>query len=62
MDKLEETIKRRTLTIEEAAVTLGVSKALAYEMAREGKLPTLRVGKRWLVPVVALDRLLECAA
>ncbi len=49
---------RRTLTVEQAARELGIGRGLAYEAARRGELPTLRVGRRLLVPVVALDRLL----
>lgn len=39
-----------TLTIEEAAKLLGVSRGLAYEAARRGELPTIRLGRRLLVP------------
>ena len=49
---------RRTLTVEEAARELGIGRGLAYEAVRTGALPALRVGRRLLVPVAALDRLL----
>ena len=52
-------IERLTLTIPEAANALGISRGLAYEMARLGKLPTVRFGKRLVVPRRALERLLE---
>jgi excisionase family DNA binding protein len=55
----EEKIQRRTLTIDEAARELGISKASAYEAARTGELPTIKIGKRILVPVVALERMLQ---
>lgn len=48
----------KTLTIEEAAKALRISRSSAYEAARSGELPTIRIGKRLLVPVVALERLL----
>jgi len=51
--------ERRTITVEEAAKELGISRALAYEMARTGKLPTLRFGRRLVVPQRAIERLLE---
>jgi excisionase family DNA binding protein len=51
--------ERLTITVEEAAKELGISRALAYEMARIGKLPTLRFGRRLVVPRRAVDRLLE---
>ena len=49
---------RRTLDVEEAGQLLGISRALAYEAARRGELPTIRVGRRLLVPVAAVERLL----
>jgi len=51
--------QRLTVTVEEAAHLLGISRGLAYEMARAGKLPTIRFGRRLLVPRRALNRLLE---
>jgi excisionase family DNA binding protein len=41
---------------------LGIAKATAYEAARSGELPTIKFGKRILVPLVALERMLEGAA
>lgn len=48
-----------TLTITEAGEMLGIGRTAAYEAARTGDLPTIRIGKRLLVPVVALERLLN---
>lgn len=39
-----------TVSVEDAAVLLGVSRGLAYEAARRGQLPTIRLGRRLLVP------------
>lgn len=47
-----------TLTVPEAAMVLGISRALAYEAARTGDLPTIRFGRRLVVPRAALDRVL----
>jgi excisionase family DNA binding protein len=47
-----------TLTIEEAAKLLGVSRGVGYEAARRGELPTIRLGRRLLVPKIALERML----
>jgi excisionase family DNA binding protein len=52
---------RLTLTVEEAAATLGISRASAYEAVRRGEIPAIRIGRRVLVPRVALDRLLGAA-
>lgn len=59
-------MERLTVTVPEAAKLLGVSRMTAYAAVREGAIPSLRIGRRVLVPKVALDRLLmqangECA-
>ena len=51
---------RATYTIEEAAKILGIGRSSAYQAARAGDIPTIRVGRRLLVPKVALERMLEC--
>jgi excisionase family DNA binding protein len=53
---------RKTLTILEAANALGIGRNAAYEAARRGEIPTIRIGKRLLVPLVALERMLLGAA
>ena len=35
--------QRLTLTVEEAARLLGISRALAYELVRDGDIPSLRL-------------------
>ena len=52
-------MERATLTIEEAAEILGIGRSSAYQAARTGEIPTLKIGRRLLVPRVALERLLE---
>ncbi|MDP8929229.1 MAG: helix-turn-helix domain-containing protein [Actinomycetota bacterium] len=39
-----------TLTIEEAGELLGLSRSSAYRAAARGELPTLRFGRRLIVP------------
>lgn len=53
---------RLTLTVEEAAALLGISRALAYELVSRGELPSLRLGRRVVVPRKALHDLLDTAA
>ena len=48
-------IQRMTVTVEEAATILGVGRNKAYEAARSGEIPTIRIGKRLLVPRAALN-------
>lgn len=52
---------RLTLTVEEAAASLGISRASAYEAVRRGDIPAIRIGRRILVPRVALERFLASA-
>ena len=47
------------LTVEEVAAILRISRGLAYEMVRIGRLPSIRLGRRLLVPRSALERMLE---
>jgi excisionase family DNA binding protein len=49
---------RLTWTVTEAAGLLGISRASAYEAAHRGELPVRVIGRRMLVPRVALLRLL----
>jgi excisionase family DNA binding protein len=51
----------KTKTLAETAKILGVSRGTVYEAARSGQIPTVRVGRRWLVPTVALEKMLEVA-
>ena len=44
--------------MEEAATLLGISRAFAYESVNKGEIPSIRIGRRILVPKVALHRLL----
>ena len=48
-----------TMTVEEAAAALKISRGLAYEAARDGRLPCIRIGRRLLISRRALDKLLE---
>lgn len=47
------------ITIAEAAQRLGVSKSYAYQLAKDGRLPVVRLGRRVLVPVEPLRVLLS---
>ena len=46
-------------TVSEAAELLGISRAFAYELVARGELPVIRLGRRRLVPKVALLALVE---
>jgi excisionase family DNA binding protein len=50
--------QRLTLTVDEAAATLGISRASAYEAVRRGQIPHIRIGSRILVPRSQLEKML----
>lgn len=51
-------IARATVTVEEAAKRLGIGRNQGYEGVHRGDIPSIKIGKRILVPVAALNRLL----
>jgi len=51
--------KRLCIKVPEAAEMLGISRNFAYQLVREGKLPSIRFGKRILIPRAALDKMME---
>jgi len=50
------------LTVEEAAAMLRISRQSAYQAVHNGELPTVKIGRRMLVPRVALERMLNADA
>jgi len=52
-------VNRLTYSVEEAATILGVGRTATYQGIEKGEIPGIRIGKRILVPRVALERLLE---
>ena len=49
----------QVLTVEEAGKVLGLGKASSYQAAARGDIPTIRIGRRLLVPINGLELLLE---
>jgi excisionase family DNA binding protein len=52
---------RLTVTVEEAAQLLGISRTMAFQAVRTGEIPAIRVRRRILVPVARLNDLLRGA-
>lgn len=50
---------RATVTVPEASAVLGLSPWVGYQAAQRGEIPTLRIGRRLVVPVPALLRMLD---
>jgi excisionase family DNA binding protein len=53
--------KRLCITVPEAAEMLGISRNFAYELVNRGELPYIKLGKRKLIPIIALEKKLAGA-
>jgi excisionase family DNA binding protein len=47
-----------TLSVEQAARRLGISRSTAYECVRNGSIPSLRFRRRIVIPAVVIEQLL----
>ncbi len=57
---MSENEKPLAVTIEKAGQLLGISRNLAYQLAKAGKIPTVKLGeRRLLVPMKDLEKLLQ---
>ncbi|MGH9043846.1 MAG: helix-turn-helix domain-containing protein [Acidimicrobiales bacterium] len=52
---------RLTVSVQEAATALGISRASAYKAVARGEVPCVRIGRRIVVPIVGLEQMLEHA-
>jgi excisionase family DNA binding protein len=50
--------QKLTLSVPEAAKLLGISRGLAYEAVRRGDIPSVKIGRKILVPRQRLERML----
>lgn len=48
-----------TITVAEAAKLLGISRGACYEAVRVGQIPSLRIGRRLLVPRHRLEAMID---
>lgn len=55
-------MEKTTLSVQELSAQLGISLAKAYELAKTPGFPTLRIGKRILIPVDAYKNWLQQSA
>ena len=46
-------------TVPEVSKMLGINRNLGYELARQGRIPTIKLGRRLLCPKTAVDRWLN---
>ena len=49
----------KVLTVEEAGKWLGIGRSAAYDAIQRNELPHIRIGRRIVVPIRALERLLD---
>ena len=52
---MSNTEGRWVMTVDEAAAALGISRGLAYQLVRQGDIPSLRLGRRIVIPRHALE-------
>ena len=50
---------KKTLTVRELSEVLNIGRSTAYEAVRSGQIPSVKIGRRLLIPIVALDRFLD---
>lgn len=55
------TTEKLVLTVPEAGELLGVSRVHAYLMVKMGQIPIIKLGRRIVVPRVALEKMLANA-
>jgi excisionase family DNA binding protein len=48
----------RLLAIKQATFELGISRTALYDLINAGKLKTLKIGRRRLVPIEAIEELI----
>lgn len=48
-----------TMTMDEVATALGISRTTAYQGAKSGEIPVVRVRGRLMAPTAAIRRLLQ---
>ena len=60
--KRENSPDRLTLTVDEAGELLGISRPTAFKLVKERKIPSLRLGRRVVIPRVAIQKLLDNAS
>lgn len=55
-------MERRTLTVDEVALVLGISRGSAFRAVHRNEIRAVRIGRRLLVPRDEVERLLGSAA
>lgn len=53
----EHRLQPMTVTVEEAGRALGIGRNAAYEAVKRGQIPSLKLGRRIVVPIAGLEQL-----
>jgi len=56
---MSEIIEPLCYSVEEAAKALTISRSLAFRLVAEKKIPSIKLGRRLLVPKAQLEKMLE---
>jgi excisionase family DNA binding protein len=51
-----------TMQVDDVAKALGISRASAYEGVKTGDIPSIKIGRRVVVPTAAVRRMLQLDA
>lgn len=62
LSTMTDSKKPMLLSIHDTANELGVSDRHVEELVRRGDLPSVKLGRRRMIPRVALERIVEAAA
>jgi excisionase family DNA binding protein len=54
-----EAANQPTMQVDDVAKALGLSRAAAYNGVQTGEIPSIRVGRRIVVPTAAVRRMLQ---
>lgn len=55
--------KKMTITVEEMAEMIGISRSVAYQLVKERDFPVIRISERRLIiPIKSLEKWLETRA
>lgn len=52
----------KTVTVQELAQLLGISRNHAFRSVQRGEIPSFRIGRRLLIPASFLDALLDAGS
>ena len=55
-------LEKAAYSISETARSIGIGRSMIYELIKEGRLRTVKIGRRTLVPAPAISELLDSLA